>query len=131
MRILLILESWAETLRERYALQTILTLLLLGALATGGSIYARRLHLQRSCQQRMLQIHQALQAYIAEHGNYPELAFYPDNPQTDANSILVVLAPYGVTPRSSSAPAPPRPCAKPAIPSSGIPASAEPPQAIP
>jgi prepilin-type processing-associated H-X9-DG protein len=98
MRILLTLEYWAETLRERYPAQTILTLVLLAALAAAGLTHARRFHLRNACEQRMLHIYQALQAYTAEHGAYPELAFYPDNPLADANSILVTLAPYGLSP---------------------------------
>lgn len=97
MRGLLILESWVETLRERYAVQTVVSLVLLASLAVVGSLYARQIHYERACRDRLGHVYQALSKYVDDHGALPELAFFPDNPNSDEDSMLTVLAPYGCT----------------------------------
>ena len=47
------------------------------------------------CQERMLKIYAALERYEIEKGKLPTLAFFPDDPQHDKDSPLVVLEPYG------------------------------------
>lgn len=65
-----------------------------------GVLYLVLMSLGRSmqCGDRMLTVYRALQAYEAEHGALPNLAFFPDDPMADPDSIRVALNSYGMAP---------------------------------
>lgn len=50
------------------------------------------------CEDQLTRIYQALELFEMDRGSLPRLAFYPDEPMTDPDSIRVVLEEYGVDP---------------------------------
>lgn len=64
---------------------------------------------QRHCKANLLRIYTALEMYEIDHGTLPRLAFYPDDPKQDRDSLLSVLQPYGAEPETYVCPASP-PC---------------------
>ncbi|HMO52334.1 MAG TPA: hypothetical protein PKE26_14240 [Kiritimatiellia bacterium] len=48
------------------------------------------------CGEQLRRIFQALELYEMTHGALPRLAFFPDEPMTDADSLRVVLEAYGL-----------------------------------
>jgi hypothetical protein len=63
-----------------------------------GGIYwtLMRASMTVRCSERLLRIYQALELYDMERGALPRLAFFPDEPMTDPDSIRVALEEYGV-----------------------------------
>jgi prepilin-type processing-associated H-X9-DG protein len=51
-----------------------------------------------TCQDNLTRIYQALETYELAHGALPRLAFYPEEPLSDPESICVALEAYGLTP---------------------------------
>jgi prepilin-type processing-associated H-X9-DG protein len=47
---------------------------------------------QTECQEHLKQLFSALKAYDAQHGSLPPATFYPCHPQSDTNSLRVLLA---------------------------------------
>jgi hypothetical protein len=50
------------------------------------------------CEANLLSIYRALELYEMERGTLPGLAYFPDLPMEDADSLRVVLEPYGLSP---------------------------------
>lgn len=50
------------------------------------------------CEDQLSRIYQALELFEMDRGSLPRLAFFPDEPMTDPDSIRVVLEEYGVDP---------------------------------
>lgn len=75
----------------------LVVLLLLGALLLLGRYIWLEEQIARACTLRLQAFHRALMRYEAEYGTLPAAAFYPDDPGTEPNSLLVLLDPYGVT----------------------------------
>lgn len=49
-----------------------------------------------ACADNLKSIYRALELYEMERGTLPTLAYYPDSPMEDADSLRVVLEPYGL-----------------------------------
>lgn len=47
---------------------------------------------------QLKQVHHILMLYEREHGHFPTLDFFPEEPFRDSESILQVLRPYGLDP---------------------------------
>ncbi len=81
--------------RRRKILIGLATLLILAG--TGIGLLVTQAHRQdRACQGNLEKIFVAVTAYAEENGVLPSLALYPDDPVSDADSLLVVLRPFGI-----------------------------------
>lgn len=60
------------------------------------------------CAGHLKDIYRALELYELERGTLPNLAFFPDDPKQDPNSLRVVLESHGLTPDQCACPAAPR-----------------------
>ncbi len=59
---------------------------------TGAYLRAKQKALEIECMNNMRQVGTAIVAYHLGNGEYPNAAFFPENPRTDENSIRVILA---------------------------------------
>jgi len=77
-----------------------LFLLTVAIAAIIGGIYFALMQISMTvrCADQLTRIYQALELYEMDRGTLPRLAFYPDEPMTDPDSIRVVLEEYGVDP---------------------------------
>jgi hypothetical protein len=57
-----------------------------------------QIRLTAQCEANLLAIYRALELYEMERGSLPNLAYYPDMPMEDADSLRIVLEPYGLSP---------------------------------
>lgn len=75
-----------------------LFLLTVAVFITVGGIYIALMQASKTvqCADNLNRIYQALEVFEMERGSLPRLAFYPDEPMTDPDSIRVVLEEYGV-----------------------------------
>jgi len=53
-----------------------------------------------TCRDQLTRIYQALEVYEMSHGAMPRLAFYPEQPLSDIESICVALEAYGLEPET-------------------------------
>lgn len=88
----------------------ILVKLLLFALAAVlllGILYRvlDRVRVDAACRDNLRRIYQALEQYELEKGALPVLAYYPDEPFVDADSLRVVLEGFGLPPDATLCPA--------------------------
>lgn len=66
------------------------------ALALMGIYYLlAQVRMAMACGENLRTIYRALELYEYERGTLPALAFFPDNPFDDSDSLRVVLEPYG------------------------------------
>ncbi len=72
-----------------------------------GAIYYVLIQVSKTvqCSDQLIRIYQALELFEMDRGSLPHLAFYPDEPMTDPDSIRVVLEEYGVDPHAWVCPA--------------------------
>lgn len=72
-----------------------------------GAIYYALLQVTETvrCADQLTRIYQAIELFEMDRGSLPKLAFYPDEPLTDPDSIRVVLEEYGVDPAAWICPA--------------------------
>ncbi len=91
--------------RLRALLGLLLALLLIGAAWFWW--WTERQH-ERICEQHLLRIYTLLEMYEIDRGTLPRLAFFPDDPRQDNDSIVVVLAPYGAEADDFICPATPK-----------------------
>jgi len=83
--------------REGFSLNQILLLVVLLALLGAVAFYITRQEgMARQCANNLRLIYIALEMYEIDRGHLPSLAFFPDDPQHDADSLPVALARYGV-----------------------------------
>lgn len=61
----------------------------------------------KECEANLLKIYRALELYELDRGELPALAYYPDDPKEDPDSLRVVLESYGVDAISSVCPSAP------------------------
>lgn len=88
-----------KTNRDGFSVLQILTVTVLIALiATGIYYYIHQQMLARECAANLRRIYAALELYEIDRGTLPRLAFFPDDPKQDPDSIVVALTPYGTTP---------------------------------
>lgn len=87
----------------------VLKLLFFGVIASGviGSLYwvLNQVRMDAECRENMGTIYQALEQYELEKGALPALAYYPDEPYVDADSIRLVLESFGLPPEACICPA--------------------------
>lgn len=91
-------------------LLTKLAVLLAVAAAVILSLYAilNRVRASFDCEANLKAIYGALELYEQERGSLPRLAYFPDDPMEDEDSLRVVLEPYGAVGRICVCPAAPR-----------------------
>ena len=72
-------------------------------------IYAvlHSLRLSRDCQANLRTLYRAFELYEMERGTLPRLAFFPDLPAEDTDSLKVVLEPFGASAGTCLCPASP------------------------
>lgn len=72
-------------------------LLIAGSSLALGIIYfvLGQVRLTIACSENLKTLYRALDLYEIERGTLPKLAFFPDNPIEDADSLRVVLESYG------------------------------------
>lgn len=72
--------------------------LLACALAAVAIIYYLlvQVSLSKDCSSNLRRIYRALELYETERGTLPRMAFFPDNPDEDPDSLRTVLETYGV-----------------------------------
>lgn len=64
-------------------------------LAAGGIWYSFTARAQaRHCEANLLAIYSALELYEVDRGTLPRLAFFPDDPKQDNDSLVTTLQPY-------------------------------------
>ena len=78
-----------------------LFLLTMCIFAVVGVIYYVLIQISYSvrCSDQLTRIYQALELFEMDRGSLPQLAYFPDEPLTDPDSIRVVLEEYGVDPQ--------------------------------
>ena len=103
--------DWEKTsARDGFSVLQILTATVLIALiAAGIYYYVRQQMLARECAAHLRRIYAALELYEIDRGTLPRLAFFPDDPKQDPDSIVVALTPYGTTPDIYICPTAPSP----------------------
>lgn len=74
--------------------EMLVALILLGAVVSVIGFFSRQQVRRNHCAKNLQAVYAALEMYEVERGSLPRLAFYPDDPKQDADSILVVLRPY-------------------------------------
>ena len=83
--------------------------LLFVMLAAGiaGSFYVMTAHSKerKACDANLKKIYHALELYEVDRGSMPSLAYFPTDPQADADSLSVVLESYGADARACVCPA--------------------------
>jgi prepilin-type N-terminal cleavage/methylation domain-containing protein/prepilin-type processing-associated H-X9-DG protein len=75
--------------------ELLVVLLVLAALAACSFHIVRQSRLTRQCTANLRKIYSALETYEIDRGTLPRLAFYPDDPKQDNDSLITVLQPYG------------------------------------
>ena len=77
-----------------------LFLLTVAVFAMVGGIYFMLMQVSKTvtCSEQLTRIYQALELFEMDRGSLPRLAFYPDEPMSDPDSIRVVLEEYGIDP---------------------------------
>ena len=76
--------------------QLLLSMVALGTIAAGTYYYMRHTTLAEESARNLELIYMALEWYEMENGQLPQLAFFPENPREDGDSLLVALSRYGV-----------------------------------
>lgn len=76
-------------------LELVVVVLLVAGLAAGIAYYVRQRVLQRRCAEHLHQVYSAIELYEIDRGTLPRLAFFPDEPKQDNDSMLVALRTYG------------------------------------
>ena len=61
----------------------------------------------RECRTHLQQIYRAMELYEVDRGILPTMAFFPDDPRQDTDSLRVILETYGVEPGAFVCPAMP------------------------
>ncbi len=85
---------------------TRLVMILTGSALVMGSLYLLLMEIRRTmaCEENLHAIYRALELYELERGTLPKLAFFPDQPAEDADSVRVVLQPFGMQPHHAICP---------------------------
>ncbi len=76
--------------------ELLFVLLILAGVAWGLYFLFHQRLLRLRCEENLVSIYAALDLYEIERGSLPRLAFYPDDPKQDQNSLITALQPYGV-----------------------------------
>ena len=65
------------------------------AVAAGAYHLVYQSRLSRQCASNLRKIYSALETYEIDRGSLPRMAFYPDDPKQDNDSLIATLQPYG------------------------------------
>jgi hypothetical protein len=84
----------------------VLITVLLGAV---GVIYyiLYQVSLQKDCTDNLIRIYSAMEMYEIDRGALPRLAFFPDDPKQDSDSLRVALEAYGADAKACLCPTAP------------------------
>jgi hypothetical protein len=86
----------------------ILLLLLLVLISAVGSWLWQTQRKAQTCERHLKNLYRVFERYERQHGVLPALAFYPDRPQTDPDSLLHLVEQVGADPAWCRCPAVPR-----------------------
>ncbi len=78
-------------------IRILLLILVIGALMGALSFIVLEIRGSIACASNLETIYRALSLYEVERGALPALAFYPDDPMNDNDSLAVALETYGLT----------------------------------
>lgn len=82
----------------RILVRMLMPMLVIGAIV-GALLYVMlQIRSTLVCAENLRTIYRALELYEMERGILPNLAYYPDQPTEDNDSLRVVLEPYGLSP---------------------------------
>jgi hypothetical protein len=79
-------------------LRVLLLFVLFTAVGAGTHFYVQQKKLARQCFEHLHRIYAALEMHEIERGTLPNLAFFPDDPKQDPDSLVTALAPYESAP---------------------------------
>ena len=88
-------------------IELVVVLLMLVVGGVGIYFYNQQQTMARQCARNLHRLYMAAEMYEMERGVLPRLAFFPEDPKQDANSLAVVLGPYGALPEVCVCPAAP------------------------
>jgi hypothetical protein len=88
--------------------QLLLSVVALCGIAGGTHYYMRHVALAEEAKKNLNLIYMALEWYEMENGQLPDLAFFPENPREDGDSLLVALKRFGVDERMTVCPSAPQ-----------------------
>lgn len=77
--------------------QAIIYLVVVCLAGSGIYYYIKQRALAQTAVQNLRLIYMALEWYELDQGHLPDLAFFPDEPRHDNDSLLAVLSRYGIT----------------------------------
>jgi len=98
-----------KTGREGFSLvELLIILLLLMCIASIAYFFTHQVMMRKRCKWNLREIHTALELYEIDRGTLPRLAFFPDEPKAEVDSIVSVLRPYGAGPEIYVCPALPQ-----------------------
>jgi prepilin-type processing-associated H-X9-DG protein len=84
----------------------VIALIALCILAIGAIYYALvQIAMGNECADHLRRIYHAMEMYETDRGTLPHLAFFPDNPEEDPDSLRTVLESYGVDGNVAACPA--------------------------
>ncbi|MFH0908396.1 MAG: hypothetical protein V1929_06520 [bacterium] len=82
--------------RSGHVLTKVLVLIVVLLAAVGALYYILyQASLQKECEVNLLRLHRAIEMYEVDRGTLPRLAFFPDDPKQDIDSLRVALEAYG------------------------------------
>ncbi|HOW97686.1 MAG TPA: type II secretion system protein [Kiritimatiellia bacterium] len=86
----------ARTHRRRgFTLIELLVVVLILAIGIVWTVHhVRQQRLTRRCAEQLWHIYTALEMYEIDRGTLPRLAFFPNDPKQDADSLFTVIQPY-------------------------------------
>lgn len=90
------LKPFAISCAGRVWVRILVLISALGILVSGLLIVLSQFRAAADCKDNLRAIFRALEHYELERGVLPTLAFYPDQPMEDSDSLRVVLEPYGL-----------------------------------
>jgi prepilin-type N-terminal cleavage/methylation domain-containing protein len=75
-------------------IELIVVVLLLSVGAAWSVHHLKQGRLTRRCAEQLWHIYTALEMYEIDRGTLPRLAFFPNDPKQDADSLVTVIQPY-------------------------------------
>ena len=83
------------------------TVLILATVAFAVAHHLHQRRLTRRCAEQLWHIYTALEMYEIDRGTLPRLAFFPNDPKQDADSLVTVIQPYAAAEGLTVCPAAP------------------------
>lgn len=90
-------DSRANSKSGRIFIRILFLMLVIGGIVGALLFTMTQIRHTVACADNLKSIYRALELYEMERGVLPTLAYYPDHPLEDSDSLRVVLEPYGLT----------------------------------